>query len=675
MKKFRGASRLLSLVGIFILGFVVWLGFIGCKKEAVGQKKDEGVNAKLAAEGKKLYTTKACNACHSVDGTKRVGPTFAGLYGKKVTVITKGKARTVTADEEYLRRSILNPKADLVKGYENIPMPLTPLKEGEVKALIEYIKSLAKGKKGTAKAKTQAQGKLPPLTEEEKKKAAGIFFNLCAGCHGMLRKGATGPALLPENRTRKLGTAAIKNFITYGLPGGMPNWGEAGVLKPDEIDLLARFIQYPPPPPPELPMAQMKKSWKVYVPVAKRPKKPAHKNWQNFFGVVLRDAGKVAIIDGDSKKLLNIVKTGFAVHILRSSGSGRYFYSIGRDGRVTMIDLWMEKPDKVAEVKTCYDARSVDSSKYKGKLGNYMDKLLIVGCYWPPSFVILDGKNLKPLRIFSTSGYTYDTNEYLREARVAAIVSSHHAPEWVVNVKETGYIWLVDYQNVDAVKITAIATERFLHDGGFDASKRYVLMAANARNTVVVVDTVEKKLVARVKVGTKPHPGRGANINHPKYGPIWCTGHLGDNTIVCIGVDPKRHPKYAWKVVATMKMPGVGGGNLFIKTHPKSRWLWADRPLNPDKKLYRSLFVFDKVTFKLKKTLTVPDEFPGRAVHLEYNKHGDEVFVSVWSPKTKKSAILVYDDKNLKLKKVITGDWLITPTGKWNAYNTMKDLY
>jgi nitrite reductase (NO-forming)/hydroxylamine reductase len=57
-------------------------------------------------------------------------------------------------------------------------------------------------------------------------------------------------------------------------------------------------------------MKQMKKSWKVYVETENRKKSPQHKrNWQNFFGVVLRNVGKVAIIDGDTKELVSIVET------------------------------------------------------------------------------------------------------------------------------------------------------------------------------------------------------------------------------------------------------------------------------------------------------------------------------------------------------------------------------
>ena len=154
------------------------------------------------------------------------------------------------------------------------------------------------------------------------------------------------------------------------------------------VDLMARYIQHDPPTPPEFGMAEMKATWKVIVPPAQRPKRKMNDyNIDNIFSTTLRDTGEVALIDGGTKKILNIVKTGYAVHITRTSASGRYLFVIGRDAKINMIDLWMAKPDNVAEIRIGLEARSVDTSKFKG----YEDKLAIAGAYWPPQFVIMDG--------------------------------------------------------------------------------------------------------------------------------------------------------------------------------------------------------------------------------------------------------------------------------------------
>jgi len=91
--------------------------------------------------GEKVLDEKGCLGCHTTDGSKKIGPTFKGLYDSQVTVLTNGKERNVKADEGYLRKSIREPKADVVKGYPDI-MPAIPVKPDELDAIVEYIESL-----------------------------------------------------------------------------------------------------------------------------------------------------------------------------------------------------------------------------------------------------------------------------------------------------------------------------------------------------------------------------------------------------------------------------------------------------------------------------------------------------------------------------------------------------
>jgi len=191
----------------------------------------------------------------------------------------------------------------------------------------------------------------PDMTEAEFKQAQQIYFERCAGCHGVLRKGATGKPLTPDI-TQKKGTEYLKVFINQGSPAGMPSWGKSGELTPEQVDIMARYVQHEPPQPPEFGMKEIKATWSVLVPVSERPKtKQNDYNLDNLFAVTLRDTGEVALIDGDSKKIIDVIKTGYAVHISRMSSSGRYVYTIGRDGKIDLIDLYMAKPAKVATVK------------------------------------------------------------------------------------------------------------------------------------------------------------------------------------------------------------------------------------------------------------------------------------------------------------------------------------
>ena len=516
---------------------------------------------------------------------------------------------------------------------------------------------------------------VPVMSVKEFQAAKDIYFQRCAGCHGVLRKGATGKPLTPKI-TREHGYDYLVSFITNGSPAGMPSWGTSGELTKDQIDLMARYVMQDVPVPPEFGMKEMMATWKVHVPVDQRPKKQMN-DWdlENLFSVTLRDSGEIALIDGKTYEIKQIIKTGYAVHISRMSASGRYLYTTGRDAKINLIDLWMDPPRTVAEIDTGIEARSVETSKFKG----WEDKLAISGTYWPPQFVIMDGATLKPLKIVGTRGMTVGTQEYHPEPRVASIVASHYKPEFVVNVKETGKILMVDYTDLKNLSITEIEAARFLHDGGFDSTGRYFLVAANASNKVAIVDTKEDKLAGLVETGPTPHPGRGANFVHPKFGPVWATSHLGDETIALIGTDPKGHPQYAWKVVQTIE--GQGGGSLFIKTHPKSTHLYVDTPLNPDEETSQSVAVFDiNALDKEYKVLPIGkwsgiDKGARRVVQGEFNKAGTEIWFSVWNAKNQPSAIVVVDDKTLKLKKVIKDKRLITPTGKFNVYNTQHDVY
>lgn len=517
---------------------------------------------------------------------------------------------------------------------------------------------------------------VPSLSQEEFSRANKIYFERCAGCHGVLRKGATGVALTTD-LTRERGQEYLESFMIYGSPGGMPNWGTSGDMSAEDITLMAKYLLNDPATPPEFGMEEIRGTWTVHVPVEDRPTKQENDiDLDNLFSVTLRDSGQVALIDGHSKEIVQIIESGYAVHISRMSASGRYLFTIGRDAKINLIDLYMNPPQTVAELKVGMEARSVETSKFEG----WEDVYAVAGAYWPPQYVIMDGATLEPKKIVSTRGMTYDTQEYHPEPRVAAIVASHYKPEFLINVKETGHILMVDYSDINNLKTTDIEAERFLHDGGFDSSGRYFLVAANARDKVAVVDTKDGELEALLETGgIKPHPGRGANFVHPKYGPVWATSHLGDETIALIGTDPEGHPEQAWKVVQMLE--GQGGGSLFVKTHPNSKNLYVDTPLNPEAEFASSVAVFDLNDLDKEYEVLPIGEWSGisegvrRVVQGEYNAAGTEVWFSVWNAVDQESAIVIVDDETRKLKHVIRDKRLVTPTGKFNVLNTRKDIY
>ncbi|UCG51659.1 MAG: cytochrome c oxidase subunit II [Candidatus Latescibacterota bacterium] len=97
---------------------------------------------RLRRAGERLSKIKGCNACHSTDGSELVGPTYKGLFGRAGVVITDGEKRQIVVDEEYLRKSILEPSADIVEGYGPVMPSQQGITEEEVNAIVEYLKTL-----------------------------------------------------------------------------------------------------------------------------------------------------------------------------------------------------------------------------------------------------------------------------------------------------------------------------------------------------------------------------------------------------------------------------------------------------------------------------------------------------------------------------------------------------
>ncbi len=521
-----------------------------------------------------------------------------------------------------------------------------------------------------------AKKKFEPLNAEEFEQAKSMYFQRCAGCHGVLRKGATGKSLLPQPNkakkskgTLKLGTKRLSKIIKLGTEGGMNNFND--LFSDQEIDLLARYIQMEPPIPPEMSLALMKERHKVYIEPKDYPTKPLHgRNWENFFVVIERDAGKIAIIDGDKHEIVDHIDTGYAVHVIKATEhhdietpvggvAGRFWYTQGRDGKMTKIDLWQNPGSMlVAEAQMAYDARDVAVS------GD--GKYVIGGAYWPPHFVILDAVTMEPLKVVSTRGVNVD-GDYVNESRVAAIYTTPKQSSFWVAMKELGQMWQVDYTDLDNLAIKQVNSAKFLHDGFFDPSGRYFQIAANASNKMVIVDSKTGKLEAMIDTAKLPHPGPGANWNDAKCGPVGGTTHLGEGKVTVWGNDPQGHKDAAWKVCYTVDTDGPG---VFIRTHPKSDYVWADQTKHPEPAVQQSVKVIDKKTRKVIKTIRVTEEEGKAAVHMEFNADGSEVWVSVWNRKDSSNPtgeIVIYDSKTLKEIKRIKG--LTTPTGKFNVHN------
>jgi nitrite reductase (NO-forming)/hydroxylamine reductase len=259
----------------------------------------------------------------------------------------------------------------------------------------------------------------------------------------------------------------------------------------------------------------------------------------------------------------------------------------------------------------------------------------------------------------------------------------------VVSQKEAGFVSIVPYVPPPTPEgplpfqiSNNIATAKFLHDGGFDHTGDYFLVAANASNVMVAVNLNTQTLEALIPTGKVPHPGRGVNWEDPEFGWVNATSHIGEGKVTVYGADPVGNPDHAWQIVRTITLPS--SGSLFIKSHPASPWVLVDMTL--------SATGYDKDICRISKlnppvnppgnpdgeflSVVIPEEdcftvaTNGKAVHFEFNMDGSEVWVSDWDPD---GAVIVLDSTTLEVIRRFTG--LPTPTGKFNVFNTAHDIY
>src|SRR5690606_11815064 len=286
------------------------------------------------AAGKQAYEAN-CAACHQPDGKGLAGafPPLAAsdwLKGKTpaqiATTVLEGLQGEIVvngvtynslmpAQSHLSDADIANITTYVLNSWGNPGGSITAAEVAKQRAALQVSTDPAQGEvhPGTTQAQAAYEGApstvsatdirqvrtpgAPDMTEPEFAQASEIFFQRCAGCHGVLRKGATGKPLTPD-LTQPRGTEYLKALINFGSPGGMPNFGTGGELTAAQVDLMARFLQHTPPNPPEWGLKEMRDSWTVFIPEDQRPTRQMNDyDLDNIFAVTLRDSGEIALID------------------------------------------------------------------------------------------------------------------------------------------------------------------------------------------------------------------------------------------------------------------------------------------------------------------------------------------------------------------------------------------
>jgi len=217
---------------------------------------DKGRTQTPAEEGKILYTQNACNSCHSLDGSRIVGPSFLNLYGRD-GVFADGAA--YHADENYIRESILYPNNRVVQGYgPPSPMPAYEgrLKDDDISKIISFIKTV----KGEAPkpAPVQSEKSKADLTPDARGKLI-YQQKACIGCHSLDGTQVVGPSFkgiygkkgeLSDGTPYAADDAYIKESILnpqakvvkgYPVPSPMPPY--QGQLSDADLNDVIAFLK------------------------------------------------------------------------------------------------------------------------------------------------------------------------------------------------------------------------------------------------------------------------------------------------------------------------------------------------------------------------------------------------------------------------------------------------
>ncbi|VAX09126.1 Nitrite reductase associated c-type cytochorome NirN [hydrothermal vent metagenome] len=466
-----------------------------------------------------------------------------------------------------------------------------------------------------------------------------LYKKHCGECHSDDRLGGMGQALLPGNlqRLKKENAAGV---IRDGLIATqMPALGDR--LSDNQIDALVEYIYTPLSYMPEWGMTEMHASHLVPHPYQSLPDKPVFDaDPLNLFVVVELGDHHATILDGDRFEPLLRFKTRLNLHGgPKYTPDGRYVFFASRDGWVSKFDMYNLKI--VAEIRAGINTRNLAVSGD----GRYV----LVGNYLPHTLVLLDGRNLEPIKIIPVKSQSG------KSSRVSAVYAAPPRGSFIAALKDIPEVWEISYkENETTTKpdfpIRRIELDDYLDDFFFDQSYQYLLGAARNGKNGQVVNLQAGKKVSELDLSGMPHLGSGISWIYQGRR-IMATPNLEKAEISIIDMQ-------TWKTIKRIKTLGPG---FFMRSHENSAYAWADVFFGPNNE---AVHIIDKKTLEIVKTLR---PMPGKnAAHVEFDRDGRHALLSVWD---KDGALIVYDAKTLEEIKRLP---MNKPSGKYNVYNKTR---
>ncbi len=482
--------------------------------------------------------------------------------------------------------------------------------------------------------------------------AAALYARHCARCHGAERLGGMGPALLPEN-LRRLKRDRAAAVIRDGRPATqMPAFGAR--LDRAAVDALVAYIYRPPARPPRWGLAEIRRSHRLQVKPADLPPRPVHgADPLNLFVVVETGDHHATILDGDRFVPLVRFPTRYALHGgPKFSPDGRFVYFASRDGWISLYDLYSLQT--VAEVRAGINTRNAAVSSD----GRYV----AVGNYLPHSLVILDARDLRPLRVLPAA----DADGH--GSRVSAVYDAAPRQSFIVALKDVKEAWEIPYgEDAEPVypglvhdyrlgeglaetgpfPIRRIPLDDYLDDFFFDPPYRHLIGAARNGRNAQVIHLDARRRIATLDLPGLPHLGSGISWVH-RGRRVLATPNLRTAEVSVIDMGD-------WRILKRIKTLGPG---FFMRSHERSRYAWVDVFFGPHRD---AVHVIDKQRLEIVRTLRPA---PGKtAAHVEFTRDGRYALLSIWDMD---GALVVYDAATLEEVKRIP---MKKPSGKYNVYN------
>lgn len=486
--------------------------------------------------------------------------------------------------------------------------------------------------------------------------AARLYADHCAQCHGVDRLGRMGPALLPENLGRLTGGRALAVIAGGRAATQMP--GFAGTLSNEEIAALAAYIATPLAAVPTWGAEEISASRITHAspPPLSRPNFDADP--MNLFVVVEAGDHHATILDGDRFEPLARFPTRFALHGgPKFSPDGRYVFFMSRDGWVSKYDLWTLT--MLSEVRAGINSRNIAISRD--------GKHIAVANYLPRTLVMLSAEDLSVEKVFDVR------DKKGNPSRVSAVYQARPRDSFIAALKDVPEIWEIatdpnappvyaglvhshEKGMVEALPssqglfaLRRIETPEPLDDFFFDPPYRNLIGSAR-EGRAVVVNLVVGRDIKRLDMPGLPHLGSGISWNFDGR-PVMATPLLKEGKVSVLDMQD-------WSLIKTIETPGPG---FFMRSHENSPYAWTDSMMGGRKD---TLSVIDKRTLEIVRSVT--PEAGKTAAHVEFDKTGSHVLVSVWEDA---GALVVYDAATFAEVKRLP---MSKPSGKYNVWNKIN---